>query len=82
MVLARHQQLAREFIRLAHQDGRATGDWLRRLAREPTVSSWLFIDQLAILYAARPGLTSRPGQSATPPVGLVSDNSQHRSGQS
>lgn len=59
IVLARHQQRAREFIRLAHQDGRATGDWLRRLAREPTVSPWLLIDQVAILYAARPGLTSK-----------------------
>jgi transcriptional regulator with XRE-family HTH domain len=45
--LARHQQLARQFIQLAHQDTRMTGDWLRRLARDPTVNSWLLIDQLA-----------------------------------
>ena len=30
--LARHQHLARQFSQLACQDGRATGDWLRRLA--------------------------------------------------
>jgi transcriptional regulator with XRE-family HTH domain len=47
--LARHQQLARRFIQLAHQDGRATGDWLRRLARDATVNPWLLIDQLATL---------------------------------
>ena len=47
--LARHQQLARQFTQLAHQDGRATGDWLRRLARDATVNPWLLIDQLATL---------------------------------
>ena len=47
--LARHQQLARQFIQLAHQDNRATGDWLRRLARDATVNPWLLIDQLATL---------------------------------
>jgi hypothetical protein len=47
--LARHQQLARQLIHLAHQDTRMTGDWLRRLARDPTVNSWLVLDQLAAL---------------------------------
>jgi len=47
--LTRHQQLARQFIQLARQDGRATGDWLRRLARDGTVNPWLLIDQLATL---------------------------------
>jgi transcriptional regulator with XRE-family HTH domain len=47
--LARHQQLARQFLQLAHKDGRATGDWLRRLARDATVNPWLLIDQLATL---------------------------------
>jgi transcriptional regulator with XRE-family HTH domain len=47
--LARHQQLARQFIQLARQDTRMTGDWLRRLARDPTVNSWLVLDQLAAL---------------------------------
>ena len=46
--LARHQQLARQLIQLAHQDTRTTGDWLRRLARDPTVNPWLVLDQLAV----------------------------------
>jgi transcriptional regulator with XRE-family HTH domain len=43
-------------------DGRedAAGDWLRRLAREPAVSPWLLLDQLA----ARPGRAS--GQDNPP----------------
>jgi transcriptional regulator with XRE-family HTH domain len=47
--LARHQQFAAQFIQLARQDGRAAGDWLRRLVREPGVHPWLLIDQLASL---------------------------------
>jgi transcriptional regulator with XRE-family HTH domain len=54
LTLARHQQLARQFIHLAPADTRAAGDWLRRLAREPAVSPWLLLDQLAALHAARP----------------------------
>ena len=50
-VLARHEQLARQFSQLARQDGRATGDWLRRLAREPTVNPWLLLDQIATMHA-------------------------------
>jgi transcriptional regulator with XRE-family HTH domain len=46
--LGRHDRLAGEFAGfLARGDGRAAGDWLRRLAREPTVNPWLLIDQLA-----------------------------------
>jgi transcriptional regulator with XRE-family HTH domain len=46
--LGRHQQLARQYTALlADGDRRAAGDWLRRLAREPTVNPWLLIDQLA-----------------------------------
>lgn len=52
--LARHQQLARRYIQLARTDARATGDWLRRLAREPTVNPWLLIDQLTTLQTRRP----------------------------
>lgn len=48
-MLARHQQLARQFVQLAGTDGRAAGDWLRRLAREPAVSPWLLLDQLTNL---------------------------------
>jgi transcriptional regulator with XRE-family HTH domain len=47
--LARHRQLACQFLQLVHQDGHATGDWLRRLARDATVNPWLLIDQLATL---------------------------------
>jgi transcriptional regulator with XRE-family HTH domain len=50
ITLARHQQLAREFILLARHDGRASGDWLRRLAREPAVNPWLLLDQLSIMH--------------------------------
>ncbi|MGH3219933.1 MAG: helix-turn-helix domain-containing protein [Streptosporangiaceae bacterium] len=43
------QQLAAQFVRLARQDGRAAGNWLCRLAREPGVHPWLLLDQLATL---------------------------------
>ena len=49
ITLAQHQRLARQFIQLARQDGRAAGDWLRRSAREPGVYPWLLLDQLATL---------------------------------
>jgi transcriptional regulator with XRE-family HTH domain len=55
--LTRHQQLARRFIDLARQDRRTAGDWLRRLARDPTTNPWLLLDQVATL----PG-----GPTATP----------------
>jgi transcriptional regulator with XRE-family HTH domain len=48
-MLARRQQLAGQFVQLARHDGRAAGDWLRRLAREPGVHPWLLLDQLATL---------------------------------
>jgi transcriptional regulator with XRE-family HTH domain len=52
ITLCRHQELARQFAALlARGDTRAAGDWLRRLAREPAVSPWLLIDQLAELPA-------------------------------
>jgi transcriptional regulator with XRE-family HTH domain len=47
VTVARHRQLARQFAQLAHRDQRAAGDWLRRLAREPTANPWLLLDQLA-----------------------------------
>jgi len=46
---SRHQQLARHFAQLARTDTRATGDWLRRRAREPAVNPWLLIEQLTTL---------------------------------
>jgi len=46
--VGRHGRLASEFAELvARGDGRAAGDWLRRLARDPGVNPWLLIDQLA-----------------------------------
>lgn len=51
--LTRHQHLARRFTDLAQQDARTAGDWLRRLARDPTVSPWLLLDQLAVQTHAR-----------------------------
>jgi len=46
--LSGHGRLAGELVGfVARGDGRAAGDWLRRLAREPGVSPWLLIDQLA-----------------------------------
>ena len=53
--LTHHQQLARRFSQLARTDARAAGDWLRRLAREPTVSPWLLLDQLAAVLSPPPG---------------------------
>jgi len=47
--LSRHQQLARQYTALlVGRDARAAGDWLRRLAREPTVNPWLLIEQLTM----------------------------------
>ena len=54
--LARHQGFAQQFIQLARQDGRAAGEWLRRLAREPTVNPWLLLDQLTTMHT-RPPIT-------------------------
>ena len=49
ITLSRHQQLARHYAHLARTDAHATGNWLRRLAREPAVNPWLLIDQLTTL---------------------------------
>lgn len=54
ITLARHQKLARQYAALlAGGDRRAAGDWLRRVAREPTVNPWLLIDQLATVPGSR-----------------------------
>ena len=55
ITLSRHQQLARHYAHLAQTDTRATGDWLRRLAREPAVNPWLLIDQLTALESRPAG---------------------------
>ncbi len=56
--LAHHEQLARQFLHLARHDGRQAGNWLRRLAREPTVNPWLILDQFGALHTSA-GSSSR-----------------------
>lgn len=63
--LGRHERLAREFAGyLARGDGRAAGDWLRRLAREPGISPWLLIDQ----RASRTATQMTPAHDSAPPA--------------
>jgi hypothetical protein len=66
MMLERHQQLACQFSQIARADTRAAGDWLRRLAREPTISPWLLLDQL-VASSSQPGSPVRgePGLAAS-----------------
>lgn len=62
ITLDRHQQLARHYIALlASGDARAAGNWLRRLAREPTVNPWLLIDQFAALRPSEPTVHAPEG---------------------
>jgi transcriptional regulator with XRE-family HTH domain len=54
--VARHRDLATEFTGyVIRGDTCAAGAWLRRLARDPSVSPWLLLDQLA---TSRHGLTA------------------------
>jgi transcriptional regulator with XRE-family HTH domain len=62
ITLSRHQQLARHYAQLARTDAHATGNWLRRLAREPAVNPWLLIDQLTALQPAQPSAGASRGQ--------------------
>ena len=63
ITVGRHQQLACQYAALLScGDERASGDWLRRLAREPTVNPWLLIEQLASLHSSR-AAQLRPGRS-------------------
>lgn len=46
--MARHKAFAETFISyVIRGDGYAAGAWLRRIARDPSVSPWLLLDQLA-----------------------------------
>lgn len=48
VTVRRHERLAAQLAQfMASGDARAAGDWLRRLAREPSVNPWLLLDQLA-----------------------------------
>jgi len=47
VTVTRHARLAREFVaHLSGGDTHAAGRWLRRIARDPSVSPWLVLDQL------------------------------------
>jgi transcriptional regulator with XRE-family HTH domain len=63
VTLSRHERLAGELAGfLARGDGCAAGNWLRRLARQPDISPWLLIDQLAARPALRPAFLSESPQ--------------------
>ncbi len=66
LVINRHEELAVKFTGYVGQgDTYAAGAWLRRLARDPSVSPWLLLDQL-ITRAVLPGMHPRPlGGSGT-----------------
>jgi hypothetical protein len=44
---------------IARRDTRAAGMWLRRAARDPSVSPWLLLDLVAMHDAGMPGPRSR-----------------------
>ena len=49
----------------ARGDSRAAGIWLRRIARDPSVSPWLLLDQLTAPEIGLPGcVQARTGESA------------------
>ncbi|MGP8001345.1 MAG: helix-turn-helix domain-containing protein [Streptosporangiaceae bacterium] len=57
---------ARQFIHLARRDGRAAGEWLHRVAREPSVHPWLVLDQLATRLGDEPTMTRMPSPARSP----------------
>lgn len=62
----RHERVAARLAGLmASGDARAARDWLRRLAREPSVNPWLLLDQLAASARVRtPATGSRLAETA------------------
>lgn len=49
LTVKRHRGFAEELMRYVMRgDGYAAGEWLRRIARDPNVSPWLLLDQLAM----------------------------------
>jgi transcriptional regulator with XRE-family HTH domain len=75
VTVTRHARLAREFIaHLARGDTCAAGMWLRRAARDPSVSPWLLLDLVAMHEAGVPG--PRPRLSGHRPASRSSD--EHR----
>jgi transcriptional regulator with XRE-family HTH domain len=80
ITVARHARLAREFMtHIARRDTRAAGMWLRRTARDPSVSPWLLLDLVAMHDVGVPGPRSRP--SGHRPVSR-SRHDEHRAIQS
>jgi len=67
IAIARHRELAGRFTSYVIQgDTFAAGAWLRRLARDPSVSPWLLLDQLTAPDTGLSGVWSRPsGGSGT-----------------
>lgn len=60
LVIGRHRALARQFTLYVGQgDMHAAGVWLRRVARDQSVSPWLLLDQL-ITLAGVSGQSARP----------------------
>ena len=60
VTVTRHARLAREFTAyVARGDTYAAGMWLRRTARDPSVSPWLLLDLVAMHDAGMPGPRSR-----------------------
>lgn len=56
VTVTRHARLAREFVaHAAGGDTHATGRWLRRIARDASVSPWLLLDQLTASQTGLPG---------------------------
>jgi len=61
ITVTRHARLAREFMaHVARGDTYAAGKWLRRAARDPSVSPWLLLDLVATHDAGTPRPRSRP----------------------
>jgi lambda repressor-like predicted transcriptional regulator len=58
-VIGRHRALARQFsLYMGQGDLHAAGVWLRRVARDHSVSPWLLLDQL-IMQTGQSGLRAR-----------------------
>ena len=61
IAVARHRELAGQLIGyVSRGDTCAAGAWLRRMARDPSVSPWLLLDQLTAPDTCPSGKGSRP----------------------
>ena len=65
--VTRHARLARQFMtHIARGDTYEAGVWLRRTARDPSVSPWLLLDLVAAHDAGVPGPRSHPSRRSHP----------------